>query len=59
MLTSEIGRLEIRKGAILNEITSLNEKGTALLRQEGDRLGIPAGAEWTVTPEGVVTVKEG
>lgn len=59
MLTAEIGRIEIRKGAILNEITNLNEKATALLRQEGDRLGIPAGAEWMVSPEGTVTVKEG
>ena len=59
MLTSEIGRIEIRKGAILNEITNLNEKATVLLRQEGERLGVPAGAEWMVTPEGVVTVKEG
>jgi len=58
MLTAEIGRIEVRKGAILNEITNLNEKATVLLRQEGERLGIPSGAEWMVSPEGTVTVKE-
>jgi hypothetical protein len=59
MLAAEIGRMEIRKSAIITEITMLNDKSTAMLRQEADRLGIPAGAEWQVTPEGKVIVKEG
>lgn len=56
MLVSEIGRLEIHKSSLMGDITSLNSKATALLKQEGERLGIPAGAEWRVTPEGDVLV---
>jgi len=59
LLVAEIGRMEVRKGAILSEITTLNEKASTLLRQEGERLGIPAGAEWQISPEGKVAVKEG
>jgi len=58
-LVSEIGRLEVRKADILGEIHDLNTKATALLRQEGERLGIPAGTPFRVTPEGTVIVQEG
>jgi len=57
MLVSEIGRMEVRKSAIVAEITDLNGKATTLLRQEGERLGIPAGAAWRVTPEGTAVIQ--
>ena len=57
MLVSEIGRMEVRKSAIVAEITDLNGKATTLLRQEGERLGIPAGAAWRVTPEGTAGIQ--
>jgi hypothetical protein len=57
LMVSEIGRLEVRKSSLLTEVTMLNSKATALLKQEGDRLGIPAGAQWRVTPEGAVIVQ--
>ena len=52
----EIGRMEIRKGAIIDEITAMNNKANGLLRQEGTRLGIPEGTQWRVTPEGKVVI---
>lgn len=57
MLVAEIGRMEVHKASLVGEITNLNNKATSLLKQEGDRLGIPAGARWKVTPEGVVVIQ--
>ena len=57
LMVSELGRLEVRKMSLVNEVSSLNSKASALLKQEGERLGIPAGAEWRVTPEGNVIVQ--
>jgi hypothetical protein len=54
LLISELGRMEVRKVAIVNEINLLNSKATALLKQESSRLGIPDGVEWRLTPEGKV-----
>lgn len=55
LLVSEIGRMEVRKSAVISEISALNEKASTLLKQEGDRLGIPNGAAWQVSPDGKVT----
>lgn len=57
LMVSELGRLEVRKMSLVNEVSNLNSKASALLKQEGERLGIPAGAEWRVTPEGNVIVQ--
>jgi len=55
----EIGRMELRKGSIIDEITAMNNKANTLLRQEGTRLGIPEGTQWRVTPEGKVIIDKG
>jgi hypothetical protein len=57
LMVSELGRLEVRKMSLVSEINLLNNKASTLLKQEGERLGIPAGAEWRVTPEGNVIVQ--
>ncbi len=51
---AEIGRMEVRKAAIVDEISAMNNQANTLLRQEGTRLGIPDGTQWRVTPEGKV-----
>lgn len=51
---SEIGRIEIRKAAMVSEIDAMNNQANAMLRQEGTRLGIPEGTQWKVNPEGKV-----
>ena len=50
----EIGRIEVRKSALIGEINAMNNQANAMLRQEGTRLGIPEGTPWRVTPEGKV-----
>lgn len=57
LMVVEIGRLEVRKSTLVAEVTMLNNKATALLKQEGERLGIPANAQWRVTPDGDVIVQ--
>jgi hypothetical protein len=52
----EVGRIEVRKSALIDEITAMNNKANSLLRQEGTRLGIPEGTQWRVTPEGKVVI---
>lgn len=54
----EIGRMEVRKGAFIDEITAMNNKANTLLRQEGTRLGIPEGTQWRVNPEGKVVIDQ-
>ena len=53
---AEIGRMEVRKAAIVDEISAMNNQANTLLRQEGTRLGIPEGTQWRVTPEGKVII---
>lgn len=50
----EIGRIEVRKSALVSEIDAMNNQANAMLRQEGTRLGIPEGTQWKVNPEGKV-----
>jgi hypothetical protein len=56
---AEIGRIEVRKSALVDEIAAMNNKANTLLRQEGTRLGIPEGTQWRVTPEGKVVIDQG
>ena len=58
VLVLEVGRMEVRKTAVMTEINALNQKATALLRQEGDRLGIAAGVPWRISPDGKAMVEE-
>ena len=50
----EIGRIEVRKSALIGEINAMNNQANAMLRQEGTRLGIPEGTQWKVNPEGKI-----
>lgn len=49
----EVGRLELLKSDLLEEARGVDRKSRDLLNQEAKRLGIPAGAPWQMTPEGV------
>jgi hypothetical protein len=56
----EIGRIEVRKSALVSEIDAMNAQANNMLRQEGTRLGIPEGTQWKVNPEGKILIdKEG
>lgn len=48
----EIGRLELRKSQILDELKHLDKQTRGLLNQEAARLGIPSGTPWQLTPTG-------
>jgi hypothetical protein len=50
----EIGRIEVRKSALIGEIDAMNNQANNMLRQEGTRLGIPEGTQWKVNPEGKI-----
>jgi len=52
-LLQELGRQELQKANIINEVRRLEHQSQTLLRQEADRLGIPEGAPWQLTPEGM------
>ena len=59
-LVAEIGRMEVHKTALSHEAVEVNQKAQNLLQQEAQRLGIPNGTSWRLTPEGVaMAVEEG
>ena len=58
VMVLELGRMEVRKSAVITEINALNQKATALLRQEGDRLGIAAGVPWRISLDGKAMIEE-
>ena len=59
-LVAEVGRLEIHKAALAQEAVGVNQKAQSLLQQEAQRLGIPNGTAWRLSPEGVaMAVDEG
>jgi len=51
-LTLEVGKLELQKGQILERIRSNDEQSQSVLRQIGQRLGIPEDVSWTVGGDG-------
>ncbi len=58
-LLMEIGRVEIHKARLSQEVYRLDEEATRLLKGEAQRLGIPEGTPWRMTPEGkAMAVKE-
>ena len=58
-LLQEIGRVEIHKDRLTQEVYRLDEEATRLLKGEAQRLGIPEGTPWRMTPEGkAMAVKE-
>lgn len=57
-LLGEVGRIELHKASLLGEINDLNTQANNLVKQESARLGIPAGAQWKITPEGKASIIE-
>lgn len=51
-LTVELGRLELQKSQYIAEIRRLESSANGMLRSEAERLGIPEGTPWQLTPEG-------
>jgi hypothetical protein len=51
-LLNELGRMELTKANVINELRRLENQSQTLLRQEADRLGIPEGTPWQLTPDG-------
>ena len=56
-LVSELGRMEVRKNGYIAEILNLNNRSNVLIKQERDRMGIPEGTQFSISPEGEVEVK--
>ena len=57
-LLGEVGRIELHKANLLGEVNDLNTQANNLVKQESARLGIPAGAQWKITPEGKASIIE-
>jgi hypothetical protein len=55
-LLAEVGRLEVRKAAVLQEIRQLDTEASGMLNTEAKRLGIPEGRTWRIEPDGTATV---
>ena len=58
-LVAEVGRLEIHKAALAQEAVGVNQKAQNLLQQEAQRLGIPNGTSWRLSPEGIAMAVDG
>jgi hypothetical protein len=46
-----IGRLEMQKLDMVTELKRLEKQSQGLLQSEAERLGIPEGTPWQLTPE--------
>lgn len=57
-LLGEIGRIELHKSNLMEEVNVLNQQANSLVKQESERLGIPAGVQWKITPEGKASIIE-
>jgi len=57
-IVSELGRMEVRKNSYVAEVLNLNNRSNALLKQERERMGIPEGVQFSISPDGDVEVKD-
>lgn len=57
-LMLELARMEMKKSNMIHELRRLENQSQALLRQEADRLGIPEGVPWQLTPDGKARAAE-
>lgn len=55
-LLSEIGRLEVRKASMLQELRQLDSEASGMLNAEAKRLGIPDGQTWRIDQNGDATL---
>jgi len=51
-LIGELGRLEVRKFQLVQSIQQMEAQTQAILKLESQKLGIPEGLPWELTPEG-------
>lgn len=52
-LTMELGRMEIRRSAIVRELLHMETQTRSMLKEEAKRMGIPENTNWQMTPQGV------
>lgn len=52
LLLREMGKMEFQKIQMVQEISNLENKTNSMLKLEADRLEIPEGQPWSLTPEG-------
>ena len=52
LLLREMGKLEFQKIQMSREIGELENRTNGMLKLEAERLEIPEGATWSLTPEG-------
>ena len=59
-VVTEIGQIEVRKARLLGSLSEIEARAQGVLNTAGDRLDIPEGQPWQVTPDGkVVMIPEG
>jgi len=59
-VVTEIGQIEVRKARLLGSLSEIEARAQGVLNTAGERLDIPDGQPWQVTPEGkVVMIPEG
>tara|TARA_R110000824_G_scaffold29497_7_gene98157 strand:+ start:525 stop:827 length:303 start_codon:yes stop_codon:yes gene_type:complete len=52
----ELGKMEVRKAKLIVEISRLEDSAQRMLQSEADRMGIPRGVSWQLTPQGKANV---
>ncbi len=59
-MIAEIGRMELRKSRLIDQVEELDQAASRMLRQEAEAMGIPNDKPWRMTPEGeAVVMSEG
>jgi hypothetical protein len=59
-VVTEIGQLEVRKARLLGSLSEIEARAQGVLNTAGERLDIPDGQPWQVTPDGnIVMIPEG
>jgi len=52
-LLVEIGRMEVRKAALIRELHGIDAEASAIIAEEAVRLGVPNGSAWRIDAEGM------
>jgi hypothetical protein len=58
-IVQAIGQTEVHKAKLISQLADVEERAHQTINSFGDRLGIPRGAAWHITPDGQVVVVEG
>jgi len=51
-ITGQIGQMEVKKAQLLRNMDQLQAEAQKIIDAEADRLGIPQGVPWQITPDG-------